>query len=261
MTGGVEYEHTHRVVATLVGLLTIGLWVWLLRANVSRRLKMFGLIALIAVIVQGVLGGVTVLLKLPTWISTTHLGLSMLFFMFLLFISAEISGKFRWSSARFSSFPARSALVLTFGVYLQILLGGLVRHTGAGRVCGVSFPWCFGAAWPEAAAMQTHMLHRYFGIVLGVALIVWGLYWFIRMNRAPEVWRWIAIGVPVLTLVQVILGIVTITTNIGIVEVTAHLGIGALLLLNLFALTLYFGGQASVDGTYELDRRLAVTNS
>src|SRR6478672_9120708 len=69
MVGNVAIEHSHRLVATTVGLCTIVLLVMLWRTALRR----LGVVALVLVIAQGVLGGVTVLLKLPTWVSTTHL--------------------------------------------------------------------------------------------------------------------------------------------------------------------------------------------
>src|SRR5436190_22562653 len=61
MEGGILYEHSHRMVATLVGLLTVILAIWMRRAESRRWKRYWGLIAVVAVIVQGVLGGLTVL--------------------------------------------------------------------------------------------------------------------------------------------------------------------------------------------------------
>src|ERR1700683_1713600 len=79
MEGGILYEHGHRMVATTVGLLTIVSMVWLLRTERRKWLRVLGIIALVAVVAQGVLGGLTVLLLLPWWISTSHACLAQLF--------------------------------------------------------------------------------------------------------------------------------------------------------------------------------------
>ena len=76
MEGGIFYEHGHRMVATTVGLLTIVLAVWLWRAERRRWLRNLGLIALAAVIAQGVLGGLTVLFLLPKPVSIAHAAMS-----------------------------------------------------------------------------------------------------------------------------------------------------------------------------------------
>ena len=80
MEGGILYEHGHRMVATTVGLLTIVSMIWLFRSERRKWLRWLGAIALMAVILQGVLGGLTVLLLLPWWISTAHACLAQLFF-------------------------------------------------------------------------------------------------------------------------------------------------------------------------------------
>src|SRR5580698_266970 len=80
MEGGILYEHGHRMVATTVGLLTIVSMIWLFRSERRTWLRWLGAIALVAVILQGVLGGLTVLLLLPWWISTAHACLAQLFF-------------------------------------------------------------------------------------------------------------------------------------------------------------------------------------
>jgi len=79
MEGNVFYEHGHRMVATTVGLLTIGMAIWLVRAERRRWMRSLGWIALAAVITQGVLGGMTVLFLaiaalaswLPAWRAAT----------------------------------------------------------------------------------------------------------------------------------------------------------------------------------------------
>src|SRR5271170_5005619 len=61
MVGGIFYEHGHRMIATLVGTLSIVLAVWLWRVESRRWVRWLGVVALGAVIAQGILGGLTVL--------------------------------------------------------------------------------------------------------------------------------------------------------------------------------------------------------
>src|SRR5580698_8870681 len=73
MAGGIKYEHTHRMLASVVGLLTLILAVWLLRIRKTPAwIKRLGIFAFLTVVAQGVLGGLTVLLYLPVWLSTLH---------------------------------------------------------------------------------------------------------------------------------------------------------------------------------------------
>src|SRR5688572_26666646 len=79
MVGGIFYEHGHRMIASLVGLLTLIQAVWLqMRAGV-RFVRVLGWIAVAAVIVQGLLGGLTVMLLLPPAVSVSHAALAELF--------------------------------------------------------------------------------------------------------------------------------------------------------------------------------------
>src|SRR2546423_3707977 len=77
--GGILYEHSHRLIASTFGFLTIVLAVWLWISEPRRWLRRLGLAALGAVVAQGVLGGITVLLFLPAIISTAHAGLAEIF--------------------------------------------------------------------------------------------------------------------------------------------------------------------------------------
>src|SRR5689334_8029069 len=78
--GGIFYEHGHRLIASTVGFLTIILAAWLWIAEPRRWMRWLGVAALGSVILQGVLGGLTVLFFLPTAISSAHAGLAEIFF-------------------------------------------------------------------------------------------------------------------------------------------------------------------------------------
>ena len=72
MVGGIFYEHGHRMVATLVGFLTVALVILFLRSEQRSWMRKLSAIALLTVLLQGILGGLTVLFLLPTWISVSH---------------------------------------------------------------------------------------------------------------------------------------------------------------------------------------------
>src|SRR5918996_1858843 len=80
MVGNLFYEHGHRMVATTVGMLTIVLMVYILRKEKRDWVRRLGIFALLAVIMQGLLGGLTVKLMLPLSVSTAHATLAQLFF-------------------------------------------------------------------------------------------------------------------------------------------------------------------------------------
>src|SRR5580658_6739058 len=133
--GGVLYEHSHRLIATTVGFLSIILAVWLWLSESRRWMKWLGVAALGAVIAQGVLGGLTVLFFLPASISTAHAGLAEIFFCLIvsiaLFTSPEWVEGYGWrpDAGGESEQRLRALATTTTGlIYLQILLGATMRH-------------------------------------------------------------------------------------------------------------------------------------
>src|SRR5882762_680215 len=91
MVGNLFWEHGHRMVATIVGLLTIGLVVFLFLKEKRRWVRRLGLVALLAVIAQGLLGGLTVKLSLPLAVSAAHATLAQLFFCTLVSLTVFTS--------------------------------------------------------------------------------------------------------------------------------------------------------------------------
>src|SRR2546423_6762019 len=91
MVGGVFYEHGHRMVATTVGILTVVLAIWLARREPRRWVRRLGLLAVAAVVAQGVLGGLTVIFLLPTAVSVAHACLAQTFFCLTVAIAVVTS--------------------------------------------------------------------------------------------------------------------------------------------------------------------------
>ena len=89
--GGIFYEHSHRLIASTVGFLTIVLAIWTWRVEPRAWVRWLGLAALGAVILQGLLGGLTVLLLLPAPVSIGHAGLAQLFFCITLTLAVVTS--------------------------------------------------------------------------------------------------------------------------------------------------------------------------
>ena len=135
MVGGVRYEHTHRMIAEFVGLLTIILAVWTWRGEKRRWLRFLGVAALATVIVQGILGGLTVLFFLPAIVSSAHALVAQTFFCIAVAI-AVFTGR-RWIEEQPRTEldqrrPALFTLILLaiFVLYVQLFLGAMFRHHG-----------------------------------------------------------------------------------------------------------------------------------
>jgi len=143
MEGGILYEHGHRMIATMVGLFTIVSMVWLFRVEKRRWLRILGVIALLAVIAQGVLGGLTVLLLLPWYISSAHASLAQLFFSTTVAITLFTSSWWLRGPALTDEdprYPVRGlSLAAPFCVLGQLALGAAARHKAIGsiyHICG-----------------------------------------------------------------------------------------------------------------------------
>jgi cytochrome c oxidase assembly protein subunit 15 len=135
MVGGVEYEHGHRMFAEFVGLLTIILAVWTWRVEKRQWLRWLGVAALSTVIMQGILGGITVLYFLPAPISSAHAAVAQTFFCIAVAI-ALFTGR-RWVEEQpRAEFDRRRPALFTltllsiFVLYVQLLLGAMFRHHG-----------------------------------------------------------------------------------------------------------------------------------
>jgi len=133
MVGNLFWEHGHRMVATTVGLLTIALAVYLFLKEERPWARWLGLFALIAVIAQGLLGGLTVKLNLPLAVSAAHATLAQLFFCTTVSLAIFTSKSWMQEKSRLEEkgiVPIRllcSAAVVT--VFLQLILGATLRHS------------------------------------------------------------------------------------------------------------------------------------
>jgi heme a synthase len=135
MVGGVKYEHGHRMVAEFVGLLTIILAVWTWQAEKRRWMRLLGVAALGTVIIQGILGGMTVKFLLPPPVSSAHAAVAQTFFCIACAI-AVFTGR-RWLEEHprvelDTRHPSLFTLTLLsiFVLYVQLLLGAMFRHHG-----------------------------------------------------------------------------------------------------------------------------------
>ncbi len=244
MKGGVFFEHGHRLVATLVGAMTVALAaVVFATRRADKPLVKLSLLAVVMVIAQGLLGAVTVIFKLPLLVSTAHLGLSMLFFLLLIYLTTRLAAAGSAPTPRHTTTLDRTlAIAALVGVYLQIVLGALVRHTQSGRACLDDFPLCNGEFWPAWGPAQVHMAHRWFAYLVVLLVAAACIRTFSLAKREGRPLALIAaVAAPVIAVVQVCLGILTVWSFIGVAEVTMHLGGGALLLASMWLMVLGLG--------------------
>ncbi len=253
MVGGIFYEHGHRMIATFVGALTVVLAVWLWRAEDRRWLRIVGVCAVLTVIVQGVLGGLTVLFLLPTWISLLHAAIAQSFFALMVFIALATSQG--WKAMEPLEVPSASktrklAVAATGVILLQLLLGAWMRHSEAGLAIP-DFPLAYGTLVPsmddgmlmevndarvesglapvDRGQIWIHYLHR-LGALLVLAIVYSLVNHMLKSYDAERRLREPAIVLATLVLAQALLGALTVWTGKGVEIATAHQATGALVL-------------------------------
>lgn len=187
MVGGIFYEHGHRMVATTVGFFVLVQAFWLQKREPKSEVRALGWIALAAVIVQGLLGGLTVLFLLPTAVSVSHASLAEIFFCLTVAI-AFMTSRFASRLEAGSGGHGLGLLgrILVASVFLQIVVGALMRHLGAGLAIP-DWPLSFGKLVPPLTSLEiaTNFAHRTWGLVVAAMII----------GFAPAVFRRVRGGV------------------------------------------------------------------
>ena len=249
MVGGVLFEHGHRLVASAVGCLTLVLALWITIREPRPSVRALGLGALFAVILQGVLGGVTVLYKLPLAVSVTHACLAQTFFCITVAL-AVITGE-SWQRLVTNSERAPAALpavaAMTTGiVFAQLVLGALVRHMHAGLAIP-DFPLAFGRVIPPLVTpfITVHFAHRMGALVVAVAVATT----LATARRGPAPLRRPAVLAATLVALQVTLGAFVIWTGRAVLPTTTHLVTGAALLATCLVLALRAARMSTAPST------------
>ena len=238
MVGNVFWEHGHRMIAATVGLLTIVLAIYLQLREPRRWVKRLGWIALGLVIVQGLLGGLTVKLLLPLSVSAAHATLAQLFFLTTVSIAVFTSRS--WTNAEPKIFDAnngvspRTLCVASLTLILvQLVLGATLRHS---------------ATWDQLLPTGLIVAHITGAIVVTLALGITAMAIVLRHRDDKFLTRpaIIALG---LLFVQLMLGIAAYVTrarspfgpqplNPMIAVTVAHVACGALVFAATILLTL-----------------------
>jgi len=239
--GGIFYEHSHRLIASTVGFLILTLAFWLWRAEPRAWVRRLGFLALGAVILQGVLGGITVLWYLPDPISIAHASLAEIVFCLTVTIALVTSSGWRQGYA--AGLPddrvlQKIAVATTATIYVQILLGATMRHTGAGLAIP-DFPLAFGHVipphWDEKIAI--HFAHRVGALcVSAMVLATAGHALYHHFGRIEL--RRPAILLLALVSLQITLGALTVLSGRQAIINSCHVVTGASVLVTSLVLTL-----------------------
>jgi len=252
--GGVLFEHTHRLIASAVGFLTIILAIWLWRTEDRQSVKTLGLIAVAGVILQGILGGLRVTM-LKDQIGIFHACLAQAF-LGLIVLIAIVTTNF-WRSLAPAGVDLRKAapiktlaIATTVAIYLQLTLGATMRHQHK-DLAMLDFPTANGAwipdtsaealakinTWRDARAFSDvdafqiwlQMSHRFLAVLIGIAVIAFCVRVLGETGQMSALRRLSILWV-VLFFLQFTLGMWTIWSNKAADVATAHVAVGAIML-------------------------------
>lgn len=242
MVGGILFEHGHRMVAATVGLLTLSLAISLAVTEPRRWVRWLGFGAVLAVMLQGALGGITVLLLLPKSVSISHALLAQGFFVLTVLLAQVTAPGGPALVAASASVPIGSrrksngAVTRWLGVALiaalegELLLGALVRHNAAGLAIP-DFPLSLGRLVPplDTWPVTLHYLHRV-GAAAVLTLVIATAWAALRQFGGDVPLRRRVAALVLFLAIQVSLGASIIWTERGIAVTTLHVVNGALLM-------------------------------
>lgn len=237
MVGGILYEHGHRLIAaavsTLVGL-ELGALLFFLEGK--KAVKVLAAAAFGAILLQAALGGLTVILLLPPAVSSAHAALAEIVFALTAVVALMCSKTWEeLENLSLNGAKVRSAfqwtLIATAAIYVQIVLGAVMRHTGAGLAIP-DFPAAFGGLWPSADELQRrgvglHLAHRV-GAVVVLVLVLSAARALARLSAANPVFAGFAAAWTGLVAIQILLGALSIWSKKAPSLTAAHLSGGAL---------------------------------
>jgi cytochrome c oxidase assembly protein subunit 15 len=262
MVGGIKYEHTHRMVASLVGSLTLVMAIWLMRTSLPSWIKRLGIAAFLVVVGQGIFGGLTVKFFLPVWLSSLHGVLAQSFFLITIMIayalSFERTSRGSEDSRGFDGRFIKMSIVFAGMIFIQLILGNLMRHTNSGLAVP-DFPTMGGTFVPTfdqamlgrinawrfehnldpvtIGQVHLHVLHRVWAFLIFLKLLYLNSIAYDHCLQRPLVMKtmfWLNAAV----LTQIMLGISTVLSMKEIYTTTFHVACGAVVLGLSFLLVL-----------------------
>ncbi len=263
--GGILYEHTHRLMGTVVGMLSIALTIVAWRVEERRWVRWLATSVLFAVIFQGVLGGLrVVLVKLD--LAIVHACFAQAFFCLAALVAVVTS---RWwidaddrstsESAAVGKRLIRACLFAVVLIYAQLIVGATMRHYQAGLAVP-DLPLAYGKLIPstDASSLSVYNQHRawdlhlppvtagqiwlHMGHRLGAVLVTLMILHivtvaFLRFRNERSI-RNPAILLLGLLIAQITLGVLTVLMRKPADIASAHVAVGALTLVTTFVLTI-----------------------
>ncbi len=264
-TGGIFWEHGHRLIASGIGFLTLTLTILILLTEKRKWLKVLSCFSLLAVIMQGVLGGLTVLYKLPIAVSTAHAVLAQSFLVMTIVMaysySKELQNKLL-AGSQLNSKLLKFSIFASSAIYLQLVIGALMRHSSAGLAVP-DFPKMGGSFIPsistetvaninlqlnvlgyapvDSLQVLIHLIHRFWALAVIFSVIMLIGYILLNSQQIGKKLTRHGAWIGCLVILQFALGIITVLSHKDPFITSFHvlLGAGLLGLTSLLAIRTY----------------------
>jgi heme A synthase len=209
---GTVVEWSHRLMAALVSVLVLSVAAYAWRIpGLAPGVRRASLAALGLLIVQVLLGAITVKLELPAWSVVLHLGTAMLLLATLLIAASP-----RPHPLAPSPSGRGGTIVLVSLAFVTVLFGALTANLGAAAACG-GFPLCNGQLWVTAGPLALiHWTHRLLAYSLAIVALVWAI-------RAPSRASFVVLA---LIVVQGGIGAATVLQGLPRGLQAAHVAVG-----------------------------------
>jgi heme a synthase len=233
-------EYSHRLVASVAGLMIFAIAIWAWRAFRENRAILVPALALVfLVLFQGVLGGITVVNELPAEVSAVHLGIALVLFAVLIVLTAAAFAEGR-PMPRLQVSPTLSRLAAAaLGLTLVLMVvGSYIAGAGYGLACA-GWPLCNEQVVPSvnAFSVQSNFIHRLLALLLGLLLVALLFSAWKERASAPVVLRLASLAL-VVYIVQAMVGAANAWTNLAELARASHLAVGALLWVVLVVLSI-----------------------
>ena len=243
-------EFSHRVVASIVGLLTLAVAVLAVRRHKAEPwILLPSLAGAFLVLVAALLGAVVVWTELAWWVRLVHLGIAegvVACMVVVTLVTWRSEGGAADDGGGSDGWTDALILASLAGTFLVILWGSYMVGYGAGSSCG-TWPLCRGSLLPEGTAYAIHMVHRFMSAAAGVVLLASALMVLRRGVRVPalSLAAWLALAALAM---QVLLGAWTVWAGFTIEMRAVHLAGATLLWAAVVGLATLYGMPRKLHG-------------
>ncbi len=245
-------EHSHRLLGAKLGLLSIALVVWTMLRESRRSVRIVAWALLALVISQGLLGGLRVLLDqlnigtesnvIAQTFAILHASGAQVVVCTLVALAAMCSRFWIVDKAGLehpvTQSVQRAGIIACAVIFVQIILGAIMRHTGGGLAIP-TFPLTpEGGIFPLHWSFQVtvHWLHRLGAVIATIAIAVF--FWqLLAASQTRRAWWQLIVATGVILVIQIALGAATIWSYKNPVMASTHMLVGAFLLATVWMLT------------------------